>query len=262
MGTVFHIEDTLSRAAPCCSRPSLSTTRQKMTTQSFHWLSCARRSDASGRTERRHGRGAVAWRPADSRTGEPAVACSGPASSAGLVPSGASWWRCTSASPGTWRRLEPHRVRRRFIRLSHPAVTGLDNRTDVLRTADAATSHAGARSTVPRLCSSTPGVPPRLRYSSPRSDAWRIRFDDGSGNGDGDVEPMVDSATVTGNVFPGGQSADCDQSDLTVGTPKAVELKLGRRYEHHGGVVAPGVQYLWRLKTPAGEERLGSPGVG
>ena len=30
-----------------------------------------------------------------------------------------------------------------------------------------------------RLCSPTPGFPPRLRYSSPRFDAWRMRFDDG-----------------------------------------------------------------------------------
>ena len=102
MGTVFHIEDTLSTVAPCCSRPSMSTTRQKMTIQSFHWLSCARRSDASGRTERRHGRGAVAWRPAESRTREPAVARSGPASSAGLAPSGASWRRLERKSARRW----------------------------------------------------------------------------------------------------------------------------------------------------------------
>ncbi len=116
MGTVFHIEDTLSTVAPCCSRPSMSTTRQKVTIQFFHWLSCARRSDASGRTERRHGKGAVAWRPAESRTGEPAVARSGPASSAGLAPSGASWWQCTSASPAVWRHLERRSARRWSVR--------------------------------------------------------------------------------------------------------------------------------------------------
>ena len=30
-----------------------------------------------------------------------------------------------------------------------------------------------------RLCSPTPGFPPRLRYSSPCIDVWRMRFDDG-----------------------------------------------------------------------------------
>ena len=44
---------------------------------------------------------------------------------------------------------EPSRVRRRFIRLNHPAVTGVENRVSRLRSADATTSHAGTRSTVP-----------------------------------------------------------------------------------------------------------------
>ena len=53
-----------------------------------------------------------------------------------------------------------------------------------------------------RLCSPTPGFPPRLRYSSPRFDAWRMRFDDGlrkaSGNGSLTSSGQV-RALVTGN---------------------------------------------------------------
>ena len=196
MGTVFHMEDTLSRVAPCRSLPSLSTTRQKMTIQSFHWLSCARRSDASGRTERRRGRGAVAWRPAESRSREPAVARSGPASSAGLVPSGASWWRCTSASPGTWRRLEPPRLRRRFIRLSHPAVTGLEDRVIAVRSARArlsgavgggsatqlgtAPKAAMARTSASKAPPASPALRPRLLTvaGSPRRPSGALRVAD------------------------------------------------------------------------------------
>ena len=46
-------------------------------------------------------------------------------------------------------RTEPPRVLRTPLRLSHVAVTGEENRTDGLRTPDAATNHAGTRTTVP-----------------------------------------------------------------------------------------------------------------
>ena len=44
---------------------------------------------------------------------------------------------------------EPRRMFRRQIGVRHPAIIGVENRTDRLRTANAATSHAGTRSTVP-----------------------------------------------------------------------------------------------------------------
>ena len=58
---------------------------------------------------------------------------------------------------------EPLRVLRRLISLSHPPVTGVENGIRGLRTADVATSHAGARSPPAGLVASIAGS--RHRYA-------------------------------------------------------------------------------------------------
>ena len=49
-----------------------------------------------------------------------------------------------------------------------------------------------------RLCSPTPGLPPRLRYRSPRFDAWRMRFDDGLRKTSGTEHCVFRNKSITG----------------------------------------------------------------